>query len=101
MAKKTKSKVNVSKLIRDYLDENPEGKPSEIVLWLENEHDVPGISPQYVSTIKSTTKRKFSALLSDDPAVYRLQKAKEFINAMGGASAAHQAINDFQSLTGP
>ena len=97
MAKKTKTKVNVSKLIRDYLDANPDAKPSEICEHLLNDHKT-DVSPQYVSTIKSNTKRRMTSLISDDPAVARLQMAKEFCSRLGGIEEALRAIRDYAAL---
>ena len=98
-ARRSKQKsVNLSAAIRDYLNAKPDAKPAEIVEFLSTEHGA-NVSPQYVSTIKSNTRRKQRSMLSDDPALQRLQLAKEFCQQMGGVDKAERAIRDWAALT--
>ena len=97
MSKKRSKKINVSEVIRSYLDDHPNAKPAEICDHLMRAHKTE-VSPQYVSTIKSNTKRRMVALASDDPTVARLQLAKEFCSRMGGIESALQTIRDYSTL---
>ena len=103
MARKTAKRgapvgLNLSAAIRDYLADTPNAKPAEIVEHLFAQYSVE-VSPQYVSTIKSNAKRKQKLIVSDDPALKRLQLAKEFCQQMGSIDQAQQAIRDWAALT--
>ncbi len=91
-------RINLSACIREYLAGKPDAKPAEIVDYLYADHGA-RVSPQYVSTIKSNTKRRQQHLMSSDPALQRLQLAKEFCQQMGGVEEAQRAIRDWATLT--
>ena len=93
--KAPKPKINISQSIRDILANDPDAKPADIVQILEEQHNVT-VTPQYVSTIKSNTKRHERTTVS--PGLENLVLAKEFIRSAGGFDEAVQLLRDYQSL---
>jgi hypothetical protein len=108
MARKSADGVNRSQLIRDYKKTNKKMGPKAIAEAMNKDHGVE-ISPQYVSTVLSTAKRKGGKIgrpgrrpsggdgsVSLDTA--KLLKAKEFMTLMGSAADAKAAITLIERL---
>ena len=101
MARKSKSGVNKSQAIRDYINANPKSKPKEIVEALASQGVA--VSPAFVSTLKSNDKRKGrkGPARRGRPAggsnsglgLESLVQAKKFADAMGGVSNAREALS--------
>jgi len=110
MAKK-KSGVNKSQAIRDYVAANPTAKPNEVANALSKEGV--SVTPQFVSTVKSMSKRKKGAKkrpgrpgrkpgprkASDKGvSVESLQQAKKMADSMGGVDEAKKALDVLSKL---
>lgn len=110
MAKaKAKSKANKSEEIRNYYKANPSAKPKEVAIALKKK----GISvtPQFVSTIRSVSKRKNGKVgrpgrppgsgttrkgaVSFDS----LMKVKEIVDEIGGIEETRVALTALEKLT--
>lgn len=98
MAKKAAAaKGNKANAIRKYKAENPSAGPSAISEALKKQ--LPGVTPQYVSTILSMDKRKSGATKTGALTVDDLMKAKEFVEHIGGVSRAKEALEKLVKLT--
>lgn len=93
------SKLNKADAIRKYMSENSNASPIETAEALRKAGHK-GVTPQYVSTIKSSDKRKSGGpvrrgpLTADD-----LLAAKIFVREMGGKSRAIEALNNLEKIT--
>jgi len=120
MAKK-RSGVSKSQAIRDYYDTNPKAKPKEVAAELATQGVV--VTPQFVSTIRSNTKRKKTTKRPGRPAgstsakprgrapraassdagevsIDSLLKAKKIVAEMGSVEDAKKALDAFAKLIG-
>ena len=114
MAKK-KNRVNKSQAIRDYYAANPEAKPLEVAAAMKSKGIV--VTAQFVSTIKSTSKKKSTrgksakrsvgaprgprkATLKAAGAISldSLIKAKQLVDEMGGVEEAREALLALEQL---
>ena len=90
-------KPNVSQAIRDILAEVPDAKPADIVARLAER----GIkaTAQYVSTIKSNTRRaeREGHGISDE--YQPLMRCRQFVRDMGGPEPAQRHLRDYLNLT--
>ena len=108
--KKTGAAVNKSQAIREYYDANPFAKPKEVA----NELKKKGIqvTPAFVSTIRSTSKRKGGKIgkpgrpvgstnrrLNGDVSVEALVQVKQIVDEMGGIPQARAALAALEKLT--
>ena len=90
-----KRKINKTTLIREALKKNPSASPAKIAEGLKKH----GISAQYVSTIKSTTKTKGSEqqkgrkTTKDEVSVSDLVKASKLAEDLGGVAKAQEILN--------
>ena len=95
-----KSDVNKSQMIRDYKSQNPQSKPKEIAAYMKQHgHKV---SPQYVSTILSTAKRKNGFALADfsdvNLSAEDLILVKQLVAKTGSVNAAKKAVELYSQL---
>ncbi|EAQ80065.1 hypothetical protein [Blastopirellula marina] len=98
MAKKAAaSKGNKANAIRKYKTENPSAGPSAISDALKKQ--MPGVTPQYVSTILSMDKRKSGATKTGALTVDDLLKTKEFVEQIGSISRAKEALEKLAKLS--
>ncbi|PQO28114.1 hypothetical protein [Blastopirellula marina] len=91
-------KLSKADAIRQHMADNPDASPSETAEALRKA-GYKGMTPQYVSTIKSMDKRKSSGpnrrgpLMAED-----LLAAREFVRNLGGVSRANEAIQHLERL---
>ncbi len=99
--------VNKAQAIRDYSAKNPEAGPSAIAEALNDTHGWE-ISAQYVSTIKSSDRRRVGttgkrgrpAGSTKELSVQKLKKAKQLAEEMGGLQQARAALDALADLIG-
>ena len=102
-----KKAPNKSQAIRDYYDANPSAKPKEVASELKKKGIK--VSAAFVSTIRSTSKRKTgkigkpgrpagSSRKNGQVSVDMLLKAKDLVNEMGGIQQAKTAIAALEKL---
>jgi hypothetical protein len=102
MARKSKSGVNKSQAIRDYINANPKSKPKEIVEALAAQGVT--VSPAFVSTLRSNDKRKgrkgpgrrgrpAASAGGGGFGLESLVQAKKLADKMGGVSKAREALD--------
>jgi len=99
MAKRSKSNVNKSQAIRDYVSSNPGAKPKEIAVALAAQGV--DVTPAFVSTLKSNAKRNAGKVgrrgrpraAAGDFGIESLVQAKKLADKMGGVAQARQALN--------
>ena len=114
MAKKKAGGVNKSQAIRDYRKANPKEKPKQIALELGKKGIK--VSPQFVSTILSTSKKKRTIRkpgrpkgsvsagrgrprkASHDVSIESLLRVKEIVSEMGGIEDARMALTALEEL---
>jgi hypothetical protein len=89
MAKK-KGEVNKSLEIREYLAANPKAKPKEVVDAMSQKGI--DVSAQFVSTVKSTSKKKGTAKRRGRPAGAKNKTTRT------AAAPAHQKSDDTVSV---
>ena len=112
MAKK--SGVNKSKAIRDYYAANPNAKPMEVSAALKKKGV--DVTPAFVSTIRSTSKKKKTVGKPGRPAGTKnarpgrpsgrggevsfasLLKVKSIVDEMGGVDEARAALDALEKL---
>ncbi len=97
----SKSDVNKSQTIRDYKSNHPDAKPKQIATALKKEGL--SVTPQYVSTILSTAKRKSSQggienfknlnLSAED-----LILVKQLVASTGSVQSAKKAVDLYEQL---
>jgi hypothetical protein len=114
MAKKaSKNGLNLSQLIREYVTANPDAGPTAVAEALNAQHGTK-ISAQFVSTIKSNSRRKGKgggikrrgrkpgrpaaastarSGASDSLSTDDLKAAKRFILQLGGVQKAKNAVS--------
>ncbi len=109
MARKSKSGVNKSQAIRDYITANPKSKPKEIVEALTAQGVE--VSPAFVSTLKSNDKRKGgkgpgrrgrpagSKSGGSVLGVESLVQAKSFADKVGGIENAREILSALSKLS--
>jgi len=102
MARKSKSGVNKSQAIRDYIAANPKSKPKEIVEALKGQGVE--VTPAFVSTLRSNDKRKSGAprgrrgrrpaeaVNGSGLGIESLVQAKKLVDKMGGVGEARRAL---------
>lgn len=118
MAKK-KEGVNKSQEIRDYYAANPKAKPLEVVAAMKDKGIE--VNAQFVSTVKSTSKkkksvrgnvapvskksvtanrapRKAAASHAGEISLDSLIKAKQLVEEMGGVAEARGALTALEQL---
>lgn len=122
MAKKKSAGVNKSQTIRDYSNANPDQKPKEIAEALAKKGIT--VSPQFVSTILSTSKKKPKTRKAGRPkgrksatktvtrrgrpakkqaaegevSLESLLKVKEVVNEVGGVENVRAALKALEAL---
>ena len=120
MAKKKSGGVNKSQLIRDYRKAHPNQKPKQIAAELAKKGIK--VSPQFVSTILSTSKKKKkigkpgrpkgsksagrssaaagrrTSTRSTNISIESLIKVKEIVKEMGGIDEARKALTALEQL---
>ena len=116
MAKKKAGKVNKSQSIRDYHKAHPKHKPKQIAAELGRKGIE--VSPQFVSTILSTSKKKKrigkpgrprgskstggrsrkTSVGSRKVSIESLIKVKEIVKEMGGIEDARAALTALEKL---
>ena len=118
MAKKKAAQVNKSQAIRDYRKEHPKHKPKQIAAELGKRGIK--VSPQFVSTILSTSKKKKTIRkpgrpkgsrkgrstaaarstpeFSHDVSFESLMKVKQIVIEMGGIDDARTALTALEQL---
>lgn len=95
-----RSKTTKADTIRQLMAATPDASPSVIAEAMKK-RGFKDITPQYVSTIKSSDKRKSRGgsqrgeLTADD-----LLAAKDFVRQMGGRGRAVEALNNLEKLLG-
>jgi hypothetical protein len=117
MAKKTRTGPNKSGLIREYMKNNPSAGPKDIAAALTAEHGIE-IKPGFVSTIKfgdkkkgksSGTGRRGRPPVAAAPAVSSpvggvstldIREAKKFIDKIGSAAKAQEALKLIAEILG-
>lgn len=100
MAKrKPKEAPNKSRLIREYVAENPSVGPSEVARAVGEKHGFT-VTPQFVSTILSNDKRKGKDSKSGMESISAdlLIAAKKFVQSVGGIDSAKQTIGLLETL---
>lgn len=98
MAKKAAaSKGNKANAIRKFKNENPSAGPSAISDALKKQ--MPGVTPQYVSTILSMDKRKSGATKTGALTVDDLLTTKEFVEQIGSIARAKEALEKLAKLS--
>lgn len=117
MAKK-RSGPSKSQAIRDYYDANPKAKPKEVAEELGKQGV--SVTPQFVSTIRSTSKKKKkgtgrrgrppgtgrktastprkSSASSNEVSVDSLVKAKKMVDQVGSVDEAKAALDALSKL---
>jgi hypothetical protein len=96
MAKK-KKKINKTALIREALEKSPNSSSAEIAASLRRY----GISAQYVSTIKSTSKKRAGKKKvgrkkkanTGEVSVSDLVKVSKFVDELGGIERAQEVLS--------
>ncbi|MGI9469975.1 MAG: hypothetical protein ACR2NZ_00495 [Rubripirellula sp.] len=124
MAKKKTASVNKSQTIRDYSKSNPDQKPKQIAEALAKKGIK--VSPQFVSTILSTSKKKTTTRKAGRPkgsksratsktvtrrgrpakkqatstevSLESLLKVKEVVSEMGGVENVRTALKALEAL---
>jgi len=118
MAKKSVGGVNKSQTIRDYHKAHPKHKPKQIAAELGKKNVK--VSPQFVSTILSTSKkrktigkpgrpkgsvsarrgrpRKSSHRPAQEVSIASLLKVKQIVSEMGGIDDARTALTALEKL---
>ena len=124
MAKKKSASVNKSQTIRDYSNANPDQKPKQIAEALSKKGI--NVSPQFVSTILSTSKKKTTTRKAGRPkgsksrasaktatrrgrpakkkvestevSLESLLKVKDVVNEMGGVENVRTALKALEVL---
>lgn len=97
--------VNKAKAIREYSAKHPEAGPSAIAEALNETHGWE-ISAQYVSTIKSSDRRRMGitgkrgrpAGSTKEISVGKLKKAKQLAEELGGVQQARAALDALAEL---
>ncbi len=117
MARRTKSKINKSSVIRELKAANPDMGPKEIAAKIFEMHAVT-VSPGTVSTVLSTDKRRNgkvgkpgrpkgsksagktagSGAGNYESVVESLMKVRQLVTEMGGISQARRALDAVESL---
>lgn len=103
--KEQTSGVNKAQAIRDYSVKHPEAGPSAIAEALNASHGW-SISAQYVSTIKSSDRRRLGvtgkrgrpAGSTKEISVQKLKKAKQLAEELGGVQQARAALDALADL---
>lgn len=117
MAKKSAG-VTKSQAIRDYYDSNPKAKPKEVAEELGKQGV--DVSPQFVSTIRSVSKKKTvrkrgrpagsttarkpgrpkstTKKMNDEVSIDSLLKAKKIVNQFGSVGEAKAALDALAKL---
>lgn len=97
-----KRKVNKSQAVRDYLASHPDAGPTEVCKALADKGIK--VSPQQVSTIKSSSKKKAGKKAGKKPgrrkqaaaggrvSVAELVTAKDFADRVGGVANAQELL---------
>lgn len=98
--KKTKTKINKTKAIKDYMAEHPEDGPKAVAEALRKQgiH----ITAQYVSTIKSLHKRRtpsIAALEDVDIPLSHIVAAKRLVQDVGTIEDARAAVDALSLLS--
>ncbi len=104
-SKPTESSDNKAQAIRDYSNENPDDGPSAVAKALNAKYGW-GISPQYVSTIKSGDRRRMGIRAkrgrplgsTKEISVQKLKKAKQLAEELGGVQQARAALDALVDL---
>ena len=109
MAKRKDVGANKSEAIRDYYKANPQAKPKEVASELKKKGIQ--VTPAFVSTIRSTSKKKNGVIgrpgrpvgsttkRSNGEVSYEsLLQAKKIVDQMGGIDEARNALTALENL---
>ena len=112
MAKRKSGGKNKSQAIRDYYNANPAAKPKEVASELKKKGIQ--VTPAFVSTIRSTSKKKNGKIgrpgrpvgstskrsANGEVSYESLLQAKKIVDQMGGLSEAKSALSALENLIG-